>query len=92
MGKGQPYILGSRMYLLYTITEKLRLIQMPTYAYDSSTDLSNDGGGMEVDDEDDTSMAALATAGAVLSPAPMGNWMWLELWGSVWWERARRDS
>jgi hypothetical protein len=69
------------MYLLYTITEKLRLIQMPTYAYDSSTDLSNDGGGMEVDDEDDTSMAALATAGAVLSPAPMGNWMWLELWG-----------
>jgi len=62
---------------LYTITEKLRLIQMPTYAYDISTDLSTDGGGngaveAEVDDEDteDTSMAALA--GAVSSPAPMG--------------------
>jgi len=72
MGKGHPYILGSRMYLLYTITEKLRLIQMPTYAYDISTDLSTDGAGAveaEVDDED-TSMAALA--GAVSSPAPMG--------------------
>jgi hypothetical protein len=34
---------------------------------------------VEVDDEGDTSMAALAAAGAVSPPAPMGNWMWLEL-------------
>jgi len=78
MGKGHPYILGSRMYLLYTITEKLRLIQMPTYAYDRSTDLRTDGGGgagaveAEVDDEDDTDTSMAALAGAVSSPAPMG--------------------
>jgi len=75
MGKGHPYILGSRMYLLYTITEKLRLIQMPTYAYDISTDLSTDGAGAveaEVDDEDDTDTSMAALAGAVSSPAPMG--------------------
>uniref|UniRef100_A0A0A9DNK6 Uncharacterized protein n=1 Tax=Arundo donax TaxID=35708 RepID=A0A0A9DNK6_ARUDO len=73
MGKGQPYILGSRMYLLYTITEKLRLIQMPTYAYDSITDLSTDGGAAGAGEgvDDDTSMAALPSPAAVSSPAPI---------------------
>ncbi len=32
MGNGQLYIVGSRMYLLYTITEKLNVIHTLTYA------------------------------------------------------------
>jgi hypothetical protein len=32
MGNGQLYILGSRMYLLYMITEKLNVIHTVTYA------------------------------------------------------------
>lgn len=48
---------------------------------------------VKVDDEDDISMAALATIGAVSLPAPMGNWTWLDSRaGDVFGERARRDS
>jgi hypothetical protein len=76
IGNGQLYSLGSRMYLLYTITEKLRLIQIPTYAYDSSTERSSDGGGAAGEGSDggeEVEVTSMVAGLVSSSPAPIAD-------------------